>query len=529
MSELEYWKRQHALGKISRRHFLGRAAALGASASAIATLVAEADAYAADTPTKGGILRIGAAGGSTTDSLNPATWTDTVTLLCGFAICNLLVENSPDNKPAPDLAESWEAKPGAAEWIINLRKGVQFSNGKEFDADDAIYSLNLHRGDSKSGASGPMKAISDIKKLDKNQIQITLTSADADLPYVLSDYHLVMVPNGYADWSGLVGTGAFTVDKFDPGVRVSLKKNSKFWRPDRGHLDGCEITVINDNSARMNALISGQVDVIHRVDPKTVATLKKSPNIEIVQAPGGWHAILPMFCDTAPYDNVDIRMALKYSIDRQQVLRTMFSGFGTVGNDHPIPKGDPFYHSQLPQTAYDLDKAKFHFKQAGLTDPKILISASDAAFNGAVDMATLFQATAAKAGIKIDVKKEPADGFWDNVWLKAPFSTSYWGGRPAATQMLGVAYKSDAPWNDTHWKVPKFDKLLSDARAELDEAKRKEYIWAMQEMLHSDGGALIPVFRDWIDAHNVKVGGHTPHSGFDFDNGRICEKAWLKA
>ena len=127
------------------------------------------------------------------------------------------------------------------------------------------------------------------------------------------------------------------------------------------------------------------------------------------------------------------------------------------------------------------------------------------------------------------MKKEPADGFWDNVWLKAPFMTSYWGGRPAATQMFGVAYKSDAPWNDTHWKVPAFDKLLSDARAELDVKKRGEYIWAMQEMLHSQGGALIPVFRDWLDAHNEKVGGHTPHNGFDLDNGRICEKAWLKA
>jgi peptide/nickel transport system substrate-binding protein len=529
MRELDYWKSQHLLGRISRRQFLGRATALGASSGLISVLAAQTDAYAADTPRKGGTLRIGAAGGSTTDSLNPASWTDTVTLLCGFSICNFLVENGADNKPIPELAESWEAKPGAAQWVFNLRKGVQFSNGKEFDADDAIYSLNLHRGETKSGASGPMKAISDIKKLDKNQIQITLESADADLPYVLSDYHLVMVPNGYSDWTKLIGTGAFTVETFDPGVRVSLKRNAKFWKTDRGYLDGCEITVIADNSARMNALISGQVDVIHRVDPKTVTVLKKSPSIEIVQAPGGWHAILPMFCDTAPYNNVDLRMALKYAIDRPQVLKTMFAGFGNIGNDHPIPKGDPFHHSQLPQTAYDPDKAKFHFKKAGLTDPAILISASDAAFNGAVDMATLYQASAGKAGIKIDVKKEPADGFWDNVWLKAPFITSYWGGRPAATEMLGVAYKSDAPWNDTHWKVPKFDALLSDARAELNETKRKEYIWAMQEMLHSDGGALIPVFRDWIDAHNSKVGGHTPHSGFDFDNGRIAEKAWLKA
>ncbi len=254
----------------------------------------------------------------------------------------------------------------------------------------------------------------------------------------------------------------------------------------------------------------------------------KNPKVQMVRAPGGWHAIMPMMIDRDPYSNADLRTALKYAIDREAVLKTMFSGFGTVGNDSPIPRGDPYFNTSLPQTAYDPDKAAFHFKKAG-SPGGILLQASDAAFGGAVDMAQLFQNNAKKAGITIEVKKEPADGFWDNVWLKAPFMTSYWGGRPAATQMFGVAYKSDAPWNDTHWKVPEFDKLLSDARAELDEGKRKQYLWTMQAMLHENGGALIPVFRDWLDAHSTRIGGHTPHSGFDLDNGRICEKVWVAA
>jgi peptide/nickel transport system substrate-binding protein len=515
-------------GGLSRRALLERTALIGAGA-ALAPMLGAGPAAAADAPRKGGNLRLGVAGGSTGDSLDPTTWTDSVTLVIGFALFNGLIENGPDNKPVPELAESWEAKPGAAEWIFNLRKGVKFSNGKEFDADDAIYSLNLHRGASKSGAAGPFKAISDIKKLGLNQIAITLSSADADLPYVLSDYHVLMVPNGFTDWANPVGTGGYTLGKFDPGVRCSLKRNPNYWKPGRANADTIEITVINDSTAMLAALESGQVDVIHRVQPQAVERVKKNPKLSLVQAPGGWHAIIPMMVDKDPYSNADLRLALKYAINREQVLKTMFRGYGSVGNDHPIPKGDPFYNSSLAQTAYDPDKAKFYFKKSGLADPRMLLQASDAAFSGAVDMAQLYQANAKKAGINFDVKKEPADGFWDNVWLKAPFMTSYWGGRPAATQMMGVAYKSDAPWNDTHWKVPAFDKLLSDARAELDVKKRGEYIWAMQEMLHSQGGALIPVFRDWLDAHNDKVGGHTPHNGFDLDNGRICEKAWLKA
>jgi peptide/nickel transport system substrate-binding protein len=515
-------------GTLSRRALFGHAAALGMTAAGL-SLLPGGQARADDAPRKGGALRLGLVGGSTGDNLDPRTWTDSVCLVIGFALYNGLVENSAKNKPVPELAESWEAKPGAAEWVFNLRKGIHFSNGKEFDADDAIYSLNLHRGQTKSGAAGPMKPITDIKKLDTHQIQISLASGDADLPYVLSDYHVLMVPNGFTDFANPVGTGGYRLDKFDPGVSCSLKRNTDYWKPGCANADTIQITVINDGPARLSALMSGQVDVIHRVDPKTVALLEKSAKVKVVRAPGGWHAVMPMMLDRPPYDNPDIRLALKHAIDRPAVLKTMFSGYGTLGNDHPIPRSDPFYDPDLPQTAFDPEKAKFHFKKAGISDAKILLQASDAAFNGAVDMATLFQANASKCGITIDVKKEPADGFWDNVWLKAPFMTSYWGGRPAATQMFGVAYKSDAPWNDTHWKVPAFDKLLSDAQGEIDEAKRREYLYAMQKMLHDDGGALIPVFRDWLDAHADKVGGHTPHDGFDLDNGRICEKAWLKS
>jgi peptide/nickel transport system substrate-binding protein len=529
MSELDYWNGRLIKGTISRREFMGRAAALGASSLAISTMLASADAVAAETPKNGGVLRLGLGGGSTTDSVDVTTYIDSVMIDVGPGLFNGLVEWGQDGKPHPQLAESFEPTNGAKDWILNLRKGIKFSNGQEFNADDAIYSLNLHRGDSKSGGAGSLKPIVDVKKLDKYQIQISLAAADADLPYALTDYHVLMVPDGFKDWSKPVGTGAFSLDKFDPGVRISLKKTRDYWKEGRGHLDGVEVTVINDGSARLNALISGQIDAINRVDHKAVALLSKTPKIQIVRAPGGWHAVIAMQVDKPPYDNPDIRLALKYATDRDQILKALFSGYGTIGNDHPIPPTDPYFNSELPQRKYDPERAASLFKKAGIADPKILLQASDAAFNGAVDEGALLQASAAKAGIKIDLKKEPADGFWDNVWLKGAFVSSYWGGRAAATQMLSVAYEANATWNETHWKNEKFEKLLADARSETDEAKRKPYIWEMQKMLNEDGGAIIPVFRDWLDAHNEKVGGHTPHGGFDMDNDLIMEKAWIKA
>ena len=303
MSELNYWKVRLLNGAVSRREFMGRAAALGASSLAISSILASADALAADTPKNGGVLRLGLAGGSTTDSLEPGSWNDSVMIDVGAGVYSGLVEWAQDGKPVPALAEKLEPKNGAKDWILDLRKGVKFSNGQEFTADDAVYSLNMHRGDTKSGAAGAMKEVTDVKKLDKYQIQVLLAAPNADFPYTLTDYHLMMVPNGFKDWAKPVGTGAFVIEKFDPGVRITLKKRPDYWKEGRGWLDGAEVTVINDGSARLNALISGQMDAINRVDHKAVALLSKAPKIEVVRAPGGWFTIMAMQSDHEPYSN----------------------------------------------------------------------------------------------------------------------------------------------------------------------------------------------------------------------------------
>jgi peptide/nickel transport system substrate-binding protein len=527
MSDWDDLKAAAFAGLLDRRSFLLRSAALGASAAMIGGVLPKA-AFAAANPTTGGTLRIGAGGGSTTDSVDPQTYTDSVNRLLGYQLFNGLIEIDDKQKATPELLESWEVKPGAKEWTFNVRQGVTFHNGKTLTVEDVIYSINLHRGKSKSAMNGPLQIIADVKKLSDKQLQIVLNSGDADFLYTLGDYHLLVVPDGFTDWAKPIGTGGFVFESYEPGVRAVTNRNKNYWKQGRAHVDRVELTVVNDSASRMNALISGQVDVINRVDKKAVDLLKSAPGIELVQAPGGWHPILAAQVDKAPLDNLDIRLALKYAIDREQVLKTLFNGYGSLGNDHPVPKGDPFVNTDLPQRPYDPDKAAFHFKKAA-ANGQIVISASDASFNGAVDMALLYQATAAKAGVPIQVKKEPADGFWDNVWLKAPFATSYWSGRPAATQMISIAYKSDAAWNETHWRRESFDKLLVSAQSETDEAKRKGYIFELQKVLYDEGGAIIPVFSDFLDAHTAAVKGHTPHSNFDMCNERVAEKVWLES
>ena len=172
--------------------------------------------------------------------------------------------------------------------------------------------------------------------------------------------------------------------------------------------------------------------------------------------PGGLLYTFPMLCDTPPYDNVDVRLALKYSVDRKKLLDTVLRGYGVLGNDHPIAPIVKFSATDLPQRDYDPDKARFHLKKAGLEGHTFKLHTSDAAFAGAVDASMLWQGQAKKAGINVEVVREPVDGYWDSVWNKKGWSACFWFARVTADWMFTMAYAADAPANDMHWKHEAF-------------------------------------------------------------------------
>ncbi len=506
---------------LDRRELLVGASALGLALGAMS-----GPARADDAPKKGGTLRMGMEGGSASDSLDFRTYTDSIHISYGYQIFNGMVEIAQDGSASGELLESWETKPGATEWVFNVRKGVTFHSGKTLDADDIIYSLNLHRGESKSGAKDLLSAITDIKKISANQVGITLSSGNADLPYNLSDYHILVVPNGFTDWSKPDGTGAYALETFQPGVRVVTKNSGHYWKPNRAWFDSIEIRYIPDVSARTQALISGQVDAVNRLDPKTLNFVLKSPKVDVVQSKGsGNRFAFVAQCDAAGFTSNDARMALKLGMDRQKIVDTVYKGYASIGNDTLIGPSNPYFAQNDPPHMYDPDKAAFLYKKAG--SPAFQLQVSEGAYSGATDAAVLFQESLKKAGINLDVKRVSGDGYWDNVWLKVPFCAVYWGGRPSVDLQLSQTFFSTANWNDSHWREPGFDKLVVAARVELDQAKRKQMYAEAQHMIADTGGMICYAVGDYLDGYAKKVRGILPHPRYDMADHRAAEKAWF--
>ncbi|MGE0239084.1 MAG: ABC transporter substrate-binding protein [Parvibaculaceae bacterium] len=484
-------------------------------------------------PKKGGSFRLGMVGANTNDSHDPTTWGTSGLINVGLwgAVYNNLTEVGPDGKLVPELAEIITPSSDAKTWTFTLRRGVTFHNGKTLDADDVVASFNHHRGpDSKSAAKGIVDQITDIKAQGKDSVVFTLAQGNADFPYMCTDYHLVVGPavNGKIDWEPAIGTGGYVFVSHERGISMTLKRNAGYWKAGRAHFDDVKILGIADVAARMNALITGEVDAIARVDIKTLNLLKRNPEIVINEVTGTQHFTLPMFTDTAPFDNKDVRLALKYAIDREAIVNTILLGHGRPGLDSPITPANRYFAADLAPRPYDPEKAKFHLKQAGLSELKVDLSAADAAFNGAVDTALLYREQALKAGIDINVVREADDGYWSNVWLKKPFVMCYWAGRPTEDWMFSQVYASGADWNDTHWTNARFNELLVAARAELDEAKRAAMYHEMQALLSEDGGAIIPAYANFVDAASNKIG-HDAQMGanFELDGWKCIERWWM--
>ncbi len=315
---------QHSFetGRMTRRGFMMGAMALGVSLASASAILNKVEAA---TPKKGGRLRVGLTGGATTDILDPGQILDLYMIHLQFGqLRNGLTEVASNGQLIPELAESWDASPDAKVWNFKIRKGVEFHNGKSLTSADVVDSLNHHLGEkSKSAAKGILSGIVSVKADGKHSVTVALSGGDADFPFLMSDYHLNICPSngdGTMDWQSGIGTGGYILKQHEAGVRSLTTRNPNYWKAGMAHFDEVEINQIGDPTARSSALQTGALDCMNNVPTNTVHLLKRVPGLTVHPTTGNKQITLPMRTDTAPYDDNNVRLAIKHSIDRKQWL-----------------------------------------------------------------------------------------------------------------------------------------------------------------------------------------------------------------
>lgn len=368
----------------------------------------------------------------------------------------------------------------------------------------------------------------EISAVDPLTVRIVLAAANADLPTILALHHFMIVAEGTTDFSKANGTGAFLCESFEPGVRSIAVRNPNYFKAGGPHLDSFEFFAIEDNNARVNALLSGDIQLAASINPRSMRMLEGQGSVATSVTTSGNYTNLNIRLDLDPGSKAGLIEGMKHLINREVIEASVLRGLAEIGNDQPVSAANRYHNPNLAPRAHDPDKAKALFAKAGLLGQTVPIVASEAA-TASIDMAMVVQQAGAEIGMKFDVQRVPSDGYWSNYWLKAPIHFGNINPRPTPDILFSLLYASDAPWNESQYKSETFDRLLIEARGALDEAKRTEIYWAMQEMVANEAGTIIPAYISNVDAISSKLRGLEANPLGGMMGYAFAEHVWLEA
>ena len=512
----------------SRRDVLAMLTAAGMQAALAGSVAVAAATAHAQAPRKGGRIKVAGSTAAVSDTLDPARQSNGTDYVRGFMFYNGLTWLDGSLTPRPQLAEEFTTH-DAKTWVFKLRRGVTFHDGKPLTPQDVIFSLMRHKNPATgSRAKALADQIEEVTATGPNEVTIRLAAPNADLPVILGTFHFHIVKDGTTDFSAGIGTGPYKVKEFKPGVRAVGVRNENYWKPDRPYVDEIEHVGIAEESARVNGLLAGELDLVLSVDPRSVSRVVGSGRHAVFETKAGPYTDLIMRRDSAPGNNAHFVQGMKLLFPREQMLKSILLGHGVLANDQPIHPNMRFHFKGLKQRMHDPEKAKWHLQRANLGSAAIPMVVSPVA-NGSIEIATILQHEARKAGVNFEVQRMPADGYWAQHWMKHPVGFGMIQPRPSVDVMLSLFFKSDAPQNESAWKSETFDQLLVAARTEVDEARRAQMYADLQTMIHEDSGIAIPYFTSSLDGHSRKLRGLSPIPlgglmGFGF-----AEHVWLDA
>ncbi|MCO5731183.1 ABC transporter substrate-binding protein [Rhizobium sp. SSA_523] len=417
-----------------------------------------------------------------------------------------LTRMGPDNQPKPDLAERWEASDDAKTFTFFLRPGVTFHDGASCTADDVVATfmaiLDTNRP---AAARSVLNMIDTVEAVDPTTVKFSLKVPFADLPISTAHANARILSKAAIDGpkekldTTANGTGPFMLETYDSARMVRLVKNPKYYIAGKPYLDAIEMHLFPDLAAESANFLSGAMDVMLTVQQADFDRISKATGITAKRVPSGRFVNVTMRQDQKPFDDVRVRKALAMAVDRPMLVDLVLEGLGRPAYDNLISPEFP-YAIKTPEIAYDPAAAKQLLAEAGYPDGiKITLVASNRpAIRGQVAIA--LKQMALPAGFDITVESMPHDTYLANVWMKGQFYMGYWGMQPTEDATFNLLLTSNASYEDTAWKNETFDKLIADARATTDTAKRAELYAKAQELQLAETPYIVPIFEDVLTA-----------------------------
>jgi peptide/nickel transport system substrate-binding protein len=521
-------------GGLGRRQFLRGIAATGAIAGAGSLLGACGGSSSGNTKDlaqadhalrRGGDLKLGLTGGSSSDTVDPhksLTYIDTSRLQ---SLYQPLVQLNAQAQIEYVLAESITANQGSlSEWIIHLRPGVTFHDGKDFTAADVIFTFQRVFSNDFTGkfGLGPID-MTGTKALDQHTVLVQLTKPFASFAEQLAAfwYNLYIAPVGFNP-AKPVGTGAFVYQSFTPGQRSVFTRNPHYWKSGLPYVDTLTIIDFSDSTSLQDALVTNVIQGAGALDGPQIAALATTSGVKTVVSHSGEIIPFTMRVDQPPFNDVNVRQAMRLLVDRPQLIDSALDGYGVVANDLFSPYDPDFDHSLLRPAQGDIQQAKFLLKKAGQESLTVNLTTSAVA-TGTVAMATVLAAQAKVAGVTINLHNVPSGVFFGPNYLQWAFAQDYYNYYPYLAQ-VAESMLSGSPFNETHTNNAHYTSLYNQANATADLSLRKEILYEMQTFDFNEGGYIIPAFIDVLDAYSDKITGYSagkvgqPLSNFDFEH-----------
>jgi len=455
------------------------------------------------------------------NSLDPAQQPSSQNSLNMNAAYDRLTTEDDNWKVLPSLATSWKSNSSGTVWTFQLRHGVKFWTGAPFTSADVVYTFRRVL-DPKTGSEGASQMSflkpGGIQAAGPYAVKFITAKPVAELPLLITNKNTFIVQKGSSTATLRTkgaGTGPFIPVNFKPVQQVHmLKRNPNYWQKGLPKAPCLQTYVIQEANSMLAALQTGQVDFSQQVAYDIVPALKNDKRVKLTATGASTSMTMPMWTDTAPFNNVAVRQALKMVVDRKQIVATALLGYGVVGDDNPVPPSSPdAWRHTVPGP--DVAGAVKLLASAGYNSSnplKVDIYTADM-IPGIVNMVQLYKQQAAKAGIEVNVITGPASEYWDNVWLKHPFQVSAWSARPAGLA-LSIAYLQNAPYPESHWKVPAFDALIQKANTTVNPAARSALYKQAGKMLTQQGGEIIPAFQRVVAAQRSNCSGYVPSIQF---------------